>query len=205
MRSKQNSQNLTTLHIKQWYIYRQRGRVHIRRDDENGPIAGALSPSLNHINQFNKCICRSGNFVSVRPGSELKDLGHFRFGFNACHQFCERRHLFIDFENPWINTRRTVPRHCFHRECRTVFLGFDAFLWPELGVILNNKINEWILKIGSKMLKIHYFIIIRNSSQNDNWIAVVIVYKGPDIRHSLIHWPFRCYIFFGTGIALKRK
>ena len=110
--------------------------MHWRRDDQNGSIAGALSPPFHHVHQLDERVGRCGHFVAVRPGCELENLCDLRLGFDASHQFGEWAHLLVYFKDPRVNTWRTVARHCLHWKGRSILFAFDALFGPELGIIL---------------------------------------------------------------------
>ena len=59
--------------------------INLRRNDNHRPIICLLPPSFYHIHEFDKGVGGCGDFVSLRPTHELKQLASFGRSLYTSH------------------------------------------------------------------------------------------------------------------------
>ena len=69
------------------------GWQHSRRDDDHGPVSGALPPPLHHVHELDQRVGGCGHLVAGRPARQLEQLARLHLGLDSGHQLRKRDDL----------------------------------------------------------------------------------------------------------------
>lgn len=111
-------------------------KEHVRGDDADGSVGGALSPAFDHVHQLDQRVGRGGHLVADRPAGDLEELGRLRLAVHVGHQLGQRDDLLVDLEHPALDVRVVVEGETLDREDRAELLLLLLLGRPEGRVFL---------------------------------------------------------------------